>query len=194
MTLRLALHGIHALNSRIQAELIVSIRHVLEPLVRKAGKKLAITTNGNHIADLNLTFDTKTTGRNGSGQICGDVWLGDDVTQIIWVRAHTDRRVCGSVNQRGERDLRRFLTTDSLIGRALANTAIHELGHWIADLEHVEDLNNFMSWRLLPVAQRTVETMRKDYAGKKIFTDEQEGKLVKQLKAGEWLGVDLEMH
>jgi hypothetical protein len=107
----------------------------------------------------------------------------------VYVEAHRNLRVCGVANQEtGKRDLRRFLTTDWLLGRALANTAMHELGHFIADLDHTSDLGNYMFTWGIPKAQRNLQTQRQAWAGVKTFTGDQRAKIIQQLKAKQWLG------
>jgi hypothetical protein len=66
------------------------------------------------------------------------------------------------------------------------------LGHFIADLEHVNDSTNFMSTMGPPKEKRTLQSQREFWAGKQRFTDDQKKRLVKQLKEEKWLG-DLEM-
>ena len=76
----------------------------------------------------------------------------------------------------------------ALHGIEALNTAIHELGHFIANLDHVHDRLNFMATGSIPKAQRTIKSQREDYAGKKLFTNDQRQLLIEQLKEGKWLG------
>jgi hypothetical protein len=91
------------------------------------------------------------------------------------------------------RDERRILTASWLLGPALANTAIHELAHFIANLEHVNDATNFMSIFGPPVEDRTLSVQRDFWAGKKMFLPKQRERLIEQLKQEKWLG-DMEIH
>ena len=88
------------------------------------------------------------------------------------------------------RDLRKVLTTSWLLGPALATTGLHELGHFIAQLDHLEDPTNIMNTgKSQPkVADRTLKTQRDFWAGSLTFNDDQKNKLIAQLKTGVWLG------
>src|SRR5271169_138804 len=82
---------------------------------------------------------------------------------------------------------RRLLTNDRLMGRALANTALHELGHFIGNFDHSSDPTNYMVTGQPPVAQRTISTQRVWWAGPQHFSPEQQEKIIQQLKLKEWL-------
>ena len=185
-SVRLNLSGLNRIGPKTQSEIVVKMRQVLDPIFQEAGKRLIITT-GTHRGDLNIDFDsdTKSTGRD----VCGFSILGEDAGETVFVRAHRDLRVCGPIDPKTQkRDTRRVLTTFWLLGPALANTAIHELGHFIADLDHVTDSTNFMSTMGPPKETRTLKTQREFWAGSQMFTTEQKKRLVKQIKEGNWLG------
>src|ERR1700732_1830158 len=157
------------------------------PLVKAAGKTLIITT-GKHRGDINLDFVSEK--RTTAGAICPPSLLGptlgEEGTRIL-VKAHRELRVCGPPDPvSGKRDTRKVLTTFWLLGPALANTALHELGHFIADLEDVSDMSNYMS-TLEPMEKRTLMSRRTAKAGKQTFTEDQKDRLVKQLKEEKWL-------
>lgn len=98
-------------------------------------------------------------------------------------------RVCGLADPKtGQRDLCRFLNKDWLLGRALANTALHELGHFIADLDHTTTANNYMFTGGIPKDQGNIRSQRETWAGAKTFTLDQRAKIVQQLKQQQWLG------
>lgn len=186
--IRLNLTGMERLGPKTQAEIIVEIRHVMGPLVVEAGKRLVITT-GDHRADLNLEFDSDAD--TTSGGICTgrSSILGEDAGEAVFVRAHKALRVCGPEQPvTRKRDTRKVLSTFWLLGPALASTAIHELGHFIANLDHSNDSTNFMSTMGPPKEKRTMATQRDFWAGKKVFTADQKQKLVKQLREEKWLG------
>ena len=162
----------------------MNIRHEFEPLVSEAGMTLLLTT-GHGGGDLNMDFDTS----RPPSQPCHVDFLGEDAGHAVWVRAHQNLRVCGVANPKtGQRDLRRFLTTDWLLGRALANTALHELGHFIADLDDTSAPANYMFTLGIPKEQRNLRTQRQTWAGVKSFTTDQRAKIVQQLKLKQWLG------
>jgi len=69
---------------------------------------------------------------------------------------------------------------------------MHELGHFIVNLDHVNDSGNFMTIFGPPVDKRTMAVQREFWAGKMVFSPGQQRKLIDQLKTKEWLG-DLQM-
>jgi hypothetical protein len=190
-TINLALHGLDGVSVRLRSEVVVIMRHEFEPLVKQAGMTLVLTTHRG-TGDLNMDFDTT----SPPGQVCHLTFLGEDAGHEVWVKAHQNLRVCGVTNPKtGQRDTRRFLTTDWLLGRALANTALHELGHFIADLDHASDIHNYMFTIGIPKEQRNLRTQREAWAGVKIFTSEQRAKIIQQLKLEQWLGdMTIETH
>ena len=183
--------GLDDLDTKTHSEIVVRFRKVLEPLCKAAGKTLTIT-KGDFRGDLNLEFDsvTDTISKAGCDAVFGSV-LGEDAGESVFVRAHQDLRVCGPVDPKtGLRDLRKVLTTSWLLGPALATTGLHELGHFIAQLDHLEDPTNIMNTgKSQPkVADRTLKTQRDFWAGSLTFNDDQKNKLIAQLKTGVWLG------
>ena len=184
--------GLDDLDAKTHSEVVVLLRQVLEPLCKDAGKTLTIT-KGDHRGDLNLDFDTDTDTRarelcprSGMGSL-----LGEDAGESVFVRAHRDLRVCGPVEPKTRtRDTRRFLNASWLLGPALANTGLHELGHFIAKLEHTRDSMNIMfdGAPPFPVADRNIKTQREFWGTPWSFNDDQKQRLVAQLKTGMWLG------
>jgi hypothetical protein len=189
----LNLTGLDKVGPKTRSEVIVAIRQALGPLVEAAGRSLTITT-GRHRGDLNIDFDSTTpphpnAGKPNTDGVCGVSLMGEDSGETVFVRAHKDLRVCGPVNPAtGKRDTRRVLTASWLLGPALANTAMHELGHFIADLEHVKGSGNFMTIMGPDIDKRTMATQREFWAGKMVFSEDQKRKLVEQLKKKEWKG------
>jgi hypothetical protein len=184
--------GLDDLDAKTHSEVVVRLRQVLEPLCKDAGKTLTIT-KGDHRGDLNLEFDSDTDTRardlcpsSGLGNI-----LGEDAGEAVFVRAHQDMRVCGPVDPKtNTRDTRRFLNASWLLGPALANTGLHELGHFIANLEHTTDPTNIMSdgFSKPKLAERNIKTQREFWATPQTFNGDQKKRLVTQLKTGVWLG------
>lgn len=190
----LNLTGLDKVSPKTRSEVIVAIRQALGPLVEAAGRSLTITT-GPHRGDLSIDFDSTTPPHPNEGKlpnsegVCGVSLMGEDAGETVFVRAHRDLRVCGPVNPAtGKRDTRRVLTTSWLLGPALANTAMHELGHFIANLDHVNGSGNFMTISGPPKDKRTMATQREFWAGKMVFSQEQKQRLIEQLKKKEWLG------
>jgi hypothetical protein len=105
--------------------------------------------------------------------------VGEDGTGAVDRSGHLYARVCEPTH-----DTRRVITTDRLLVRALANTALHELGHFIADLDHSQDLTNFMTTVGPTGKDRNFEAVRDWYAGPKTWTKEQHDRLVEKLKSG----------
>ena len=182
--------GLDDLDVKTHSEVVVRLRQVLEPLCTDAGKTLTIP-KGDLRGDLNLDFDSDTDTR--ARELCpssglGNL-LGEDAGEAVFVRAHQDLRVCGPVDPKTKtRDKRRFLNASWLLGPALANTGLHELGHFIANLEHTTDPTNIMCDGSPPLAERNIKTQRKFWGTPWIFNDDQKKRLVAQLKTGVWLG------
>jgi hypothetical protein len=183
----LGLHGLEHLDARTKAGVVWLMRKEFEPIVNQAGKRLRITT-GRHEGDLNITFtaDPEEARRKACS---GMAWLGDDGLRTVSVGGHRSLRVCSVADpETQQRDLRRVLTNHWLMAHALANTAMHELGHFIADLEHSTDPKNYMITGSLAPEQRNIRSVREFFAGQQSFTPEQRQKLVVQLRSEEWLG------
>jgi hypothetical protein len=182
--LRLILHGLDGVSSRLREEIVYIIRQEFEPLVNEADRTLRLIVGSVH-GDLNVHFDTE----SPAGRVCQNTILGECGTGSVYVEAHRNLRVCDARNPRtGQRDTRRFLTRDWLLGRALANTALHELGHFIGNLDHSADRSNYMVTGSMPTEQRTIGSQRDDWAGQKSFTPVERVRLVAQIRAGVWLG------
>ena len=181
--IRLNVLGLERLSANTHGEIVFSLRQTMGPLVQEAGKTLSIT-RGPHRGDLNLEFDSDTDTTSSMGICKGGIsLLGEDAGEVVFVRATKELRVCGP-----QRDPRKFLTASWLLGPALANTGIHELGHFIANLEHVNDSMNFMSTMGPPQEGRTIATQREFWAGRKTFTPAQKERLIARFKDEQWQG------
>jgi len=177
----LALHGVLQLKHNQVKELIFTLKLGLEPLVKRSGRTLHIMTPGLHrtsVRELNLYYEMGEPEKD----YCPFIILGDDGSGYIGIQAHSSLRVCGPVDQAGHRDVRRFLANDRLFARALANTSLHELGHFIAGLEHVSDPGNYMA--TFGPKIRTMKTQRSFWAGHKSWFPDQEDQLVEHLRTG----------
>jgi hypothetical protein len=185
--MRLNLSGLEKFSLNLQSEIIVNIRNEIGPLVKNAGKTLVITTRIHYGDDLSLNFDSETDMTLRSNP-CHSI-LGNEGGGEIFVRATRELRVCGPIDPRsGKQDIRRFLNAPWLLGSALANVAIHELGHCVAQLKHVSDDTNYMRTGGLPVEKRNMASSREYWAGKKMFSSDQKERLIAQFKEENWLG------
>lgn len=183
----LSLHGLEQLDPRIKAGVVWLMRKGFEPIVNEAGKRLRITT-GRLQGDLNITFMEDAWARQRT-PCASTVWLGDDGLRTVSVGGHRSLRVCSVADPvTHQRDIRRVLTNHWLMAHAMANTAMHELGHFIADLEHSIDSKNYMIDGALPPEQKNIRSQREFYAGQQSFTPEQRQRLVAQLQSEKWLG------
>jgi hypothetical protein len=190
--LTLALHGLRQLNHPQQDAVVIRIREGLGALARAAGRTLLITRHplNASAAELNLYFELGALPEEG----CHFTILGDDASGYIGIRAHWGLRVCGPTDPlTGTRDVRRILTTDRLLGRALGNTGVHELGHFISNEQHVTAATNYMSTSGPSTRQRTMESQRIFWVGPKSWTSEQTRRLVECLRTGDYLG-DMVVH
>jgi hypothetical protein len=185
-TITLSLHGLDNLDDKTKAGVVWLFRKEFEPIVNEAGKTLRITT-GQHRGDLNLSFNADPA--QETKKACVNVFLGEDGTGSVSIGGHKNLRVCSPPDPKtGKRDIRRILTNHWLLAHALANTGMHELGHFIADLDHSTDGTNYMVDGSAPLAERNIRNRREWFAGQQNFTAEQRQNLVAQLKTEEWLG------
>jgi hypothetical protein len=183
----LGLHGLEHLDPRTKAGVVWLIRKEFEPLVNQAGKRLRITT-GSHLGDLNITFVADPEAMQRKACVATN-WLGADAEGTVSIGGHRAIRVCSVANpETHQRDVRRVLTNHWLMAHALANTAMHELGHFIADLDHSGDPSNYMIDGGMPPELKTLRSQREWFAGQQSFTAEQRERLVAQIRAEVWQG------
>jgi len=184
-TVNLALNGAWLLNEGRRSALIKWIKQGFAPIVTKAGKTLSITMPGklkrpaaaprSLTLKLNFEKDEKVPARR-----CGFV-LGTCGTGNIYITAHQYMGVCGDKPKIRNT---RVLTTDEVLGHALANTGIHELGHYVGGFDDNRISGNFMSTLGAPRSSRTVQSMRAYFAGTMSWTPDQEKELVARIKSG----------
>ena len=179
--IRLAFHNIGKFHVAVADDIIWITKRVFEPLAIEAGQTLRII-RGPHLGDLNITFDFKTPYKMCQFNSLGDG--GDRVFALV----HQDWRVCGPERADGTRDLRTFMSGDRRLGRALANTAIHELGHFIAFFDESHDQTNYMTSGGIPKNERTRSNQRELFAGHKSFNPDQKRQIVAQFRTKTWLG------
>lgn len=179
--IRLAFHNLGKFHDRVADDIIWITKRVFEPLALEAGQTFRIT-RGPGLGDLNITFDFAT-----PYKMCQFNSLGDE-GDTVYALVHRDWRVCGPVRTDGTRDLRKFMSGDRRLGRALANTAIHELGHFIAFFDESSDHSNYMTTGGLPKNVRTRSNQRELFAGHKSFNAEQKAQIVAQFRIKVWLG------
>jgi hypothetical protein len=173
-----------------------TIQDALGSLARRAGRELEIARSlGMTVGDLTLTFDRSVR----ETRPCGLLILGNEGGGDVFVGAMEDLRVCGGPQgDPGDPDYasqieRVFDPDEPEFARAVGNTAVHELGHMIAKLEHTEDPNNFMYsvgslGANLPRERRTRAAMRRHWARRLSFTDDQAKRLVCAMQTGYFAG------
>jgi hypothetical protein len=184
-TIRLSLRGVDKLDGRLKDELVWQMRRQFGPLVEAAGKRLVLIVGAAHHADLSLDFNSDLPRTSK----CGWHLMGDDGTGDVDIGQHQDWRVCGPTDPRtGHRDRRIVLGTARLLARALANTAMHELGHFVADLPDLgggpENLTNYMTTVEPPTREKTMASMRRWLAGPQHFSAEQQQRVIEHLRSG----------
>jgi hypothetical protein len=186
----LVLFGALLLNKPQRDTLVKWIRQGFDPLVTAAGKSLNITLAGPldesipsrakrknpHLLRLQLEFEVEKKPDRACGFVVGECGSG-----IISITRHRFMGVCGVDQATHDKP---FLITDELLGHALANTALHELGHRIANFDDNRDQGNFMSTVGPPKEERTLTTQREFWAGVQTWTQDQKRKLVENITAG----------
>lgn len=180
--------------------LVQVVRSAFEPLVKRAGRKLTFVRT--HVStqqgDMALHFQ-----RSGhETKPCGVLFFGNEGGGDIWVGAHKDLRVCGGPRRVGRgpegidyvsQIVRVFEPDEPEFARFVGNTVVHELGHMLAQLPHVSGRDNYMYsvesiGANLPKQLRTRETMRRHWAGPKVFDDNQKQKLICAIQTGNYRG------
>lgn len=162
-----------------------TIRDGIGPLVAEAGRKLQFST-GSQKDDVVITFtDAPQVMRPCEGVLI----LGIEGGGVVFVDAHTQMRVCGGPNPLEAL----FGAQDPAMAHAIGNTAMHEMGHRLASLDHALDPGNFLYsapgiGSNLPPAQRSRENLRKHFGGKKRFNDDQRKALIQAIASGYYSG------
>ncbi len=189
-TFHLVLVDVHYVR---QARVLVeTIRRSLQPLVQSAGRELTIERSiGLTQGDLTLTFSPE----GHESRPCGLLFLGVEGGGLIYVGAHKDLRVCGGpvTDASGRMDYtpgieRVFEDDEPEFARAVANTALHEIGHMLAQLEHSPDPRDFMITGSPPRERRTRRYMREFFGGEKRFSDKDKPALICALRTGHYRG------
>jgi hypothetical protein len=163
-----------------------TIRGAIGPLVEQAGRKLQFSTGSQATEDVVITF----TDAPQKIRPCeGVLFLGVEGGGLVFVDAHTHMRVCGGRNPLEAL----FGTNDPELAHAIGNTAVHEIGHRLASLDHVPDPSNFLYavpgiGANLPPGQRSRESLRKHFGGKKSFNEEQRKALMLAIGSGYYSG------
>jgi hypothetical protein len=167
-----------------------TIRQALGPLASQAGRVLRLSRSG--AGDLTLTFDSG----GHESRPCGLLFFGVEGGGDIFVGAHEDLRICcGPIRdyRTDEIDyitqiLRVFEPDEPEFGRFVGNTAVHELGHMISQLDHSTAPDNFMITGNLPRGMRTRENMRRFFGGPKSFSSDQIPRLVGAIRLNQFAG------
>jgi hypothetical protein len=177
--------------------LVSTIREALAPLVQQAGRELKIVQQRilPQQGELTITFFPG----GGGPRLCGVRILGQDAGGAVWVGAHEAMRACGDIHgdPQDPQDLDHSSQIDPLFdngepefARFVANTAVHELGHIMANLEHSLDRYNFMSNEDLPFELRNRDNLRQFYSSRLHFDAAQVHRLVCAIQTGDFPGGD----
>ena len=178
------LNGGIALNQPQRAALIKWIKHGLGDIVSEAGKNLIVTIPkgkkspppGPGAYRIDIFLETEP----DPGRNCGFV-LGMCGSGHVSITRHRNMGICGTNPKTRNK---RFITTDELLGHALANTVLHEIGHLISYFDDNRVTGNFMSTVGPKRENRTLKTQREFFAGTMKWTAEQKKSLVANIKAG----------
>jgi hypothetical protein len=186
--LNLVLNNVLRLSTAELLALMSWIRLGLEHVVADAGMLLVVTTSKGGrdrgpvklepgSLRIELDFDyTPPLSTDGCGLALGECGSGG-----IWVAAHRALAVCGS--DPASRNVP-VLSDPELLGHALANTVLHEVGHHIGNFTDNRNAGNIMSTGGPPNTDRTLASVRAYFGGTLSWTGDQKGVLVRNLKAG----------
>jgi len=183
----LNLNGLSHLNKKTAEVVITTVRQGFEPVVAKAKFNLIITKKEADLPPenerrknwhknwlwLEVRFDEDEKAVDPCAMAVGECGTGS-----VWIVRHRQLAICGKDPKTRTMP---FLTTDDLLGRALGNAALHELGHKIGHLDDNRISGNPMS-TLGPLGVHTAETLRSYWAGKQSWDNDQERILVDNLK------------
>jgi hypothetical protein len=192
--LRIVLENVGIVRPRAVVE--QTIIDAFHPAAVLAGREIELAYSPP--GDAELTFD-----RGGRAtRPCGLMILGNEGGGDIFVGAHADLRVCGTpemdpatggVDHASPRLEHVFDPAEPAFGRFVGGTAVHELGHVMAQLPHTADRGNYMHSEgslgaNLPEHLRTLETMRRHWGGTKTFSGSQIRLLAQAMMAGPFKG------
>jgi len=198
---RIVLEDVASVGSVPRRKVEETIAEAFAPLARRAGRELDLGRRPP--GDLLLSFGPG----GGESRPCALLILGNEGGGDIFVGAHRDLRVCGLPERLPDPSglglsdevsyapqiERVFDDDEPEFGRFVGNTAVHELGHMIATLEHTNDPDNYMlsvgrTGANLPRERRNRTSMRFHWAGTKSFTSDQADRLVGAIRTGQYLG------
>lgn len=177
------LNGAIALNTPQRAALVKWIKHGLGDIASKAGKPLLVTiptgkntpSPGPGAYRIDISLETEPEPKKRCGLVIGECGSG-----TVSITKHMYMGICGTDPKTRNR---RFNTTDELLGHALANTVLHEIGHLVSYFDDNTVSGNFMSTLGPPRAERTLKTQRAYFSGTMSWTAEQKKSLIANIKA-----------
>jgi hypothetical protein len=181
---QIVLNGAKDLNKAQRASLVKWIKHGLGDIASQAGKPLLVSipmgkkppaaASGTYHIEIFLEAEPPPKRRCGFVLgMCGSGWVS--------ITNHKYLGICGTNSKTRNT---RIITTDELLGHALANTVLHEVGHLVSFFDDNKISGNFMSTIGPPRATRTLKTQREFFAGTMSWSEDQKKSLVKNIKAG----------
>ena len=181
----IVLKGLWRLNRAQRLSIKKWIREGFEPIVKEAAKSLEFKSSmkaadRKELSKTQYLIEMEFNEPKPPKKRCG-LLLAECGSGHISIGRHKFMGVCGN-DEKARR--KRFLTTDELLGHALANTALHEIGHLVANFDDNRISGNFMSTLGPPKDKRTVKTQRAFWASKMSWTKKQEEALIKNIKLG----------
>jgi outer membrane protein OmpA-like peptidoglycan-associated protein len=175
-----------------RADIVIKIiEEVMAPVVRRAGRELKVMRSVVIPGDLTLDFDAG----GGASRPCVNIILGNEGGGEILLGGHRALRVCSGMRlgPNGVPDHQSqlehvFEPHEPEFAQAVANTAIHELGHLLG-LRHVNDFSNFMHavdplGANLPQVMRNRQTMRQHWSRRGRFNPAQIESMMCSIKTG----------
>jgi hypothetical protein len=185
--LTLVLIGTHHLDAQARLALQKWVQDGMSEVAAEGGRELVVhTPKGVRTPAApagSLTISVTLKDDEEPKNPCGKI-LGECGTAEISIARHRALAICGPDPKTRKR---RIISSNELLGHALANTVVHEIGHMIGGTTGAFADNgssaNFMNSGGVPKDKRTADTQLAFFAGRLSWTADQKFILARNIKA-----------